>query len=111
VLVAAEKIPRRAGAVLLVDSSGKLSGIITDADFRRSLVSDIAGNVLDKPAGSIMHRDPKYVRVGESVSHALAIVNQYRIDELPVVDAEGRPVGLLDVQDLVGLKAFGHGEE
>ena len=62
--------------------------------------------MLDRPVSEVMHRNPKRVRVGEPASQALAIMNQYRIDELPVVDGEDRPVGLLDVQDLVGLKAF-----
>jgi arabinose-5-phosphate isomerase len=57
-----------------------------------------------------MHPDPKRIVAGELASKALAIMNQYRIDELPVVDAQGKPVGLLDVQDLVGLKAAGNGK-
>ncbi len=96
---------RRAGAALLVDESGRLSGIFTDGDLRRRLLEDRDGRLLDKPVGEIMHRDPKRIQVGELASRALAVMNRYRIDELPVVDAEGRPVGLLDVQDLVGLKA------
>ena len=36
----------------------------------------------------------------------MAIMKQYRIDEVPVVDNDNRPVGLIDVQDLVVLKMF-----
>ena len=106
VLSQAETIPRRAGAVLLVDDKGRLSGILTDADLRRKLLADSEGRLLEKPVAEVMHRRPKSIRVGELASKALAIMNRYRIDELPVVDDAGRPVGLLDVQDLVGLKAF-----
>ena len=106
VLSQAETIPRRAGAVLLVDDEGRLSGILTDADLRRKLLADSEGRLLEKPVAEVMHRRPKSIRVGELASKALAIMNRYRIDELPVVDGAGRPVGLLDVQDLVGLKAF-----
>ena len=36
----------------------------------------------------------------------MSIMRQFRIDELPVVDEDDRPVGLIDVQDLVVLKLF-----
>ncbi len=65
---------------------------------------------MDRPIADVMHRDPKRIQVGELASEALAILNEYRIDELPVVDAGGKPVGVLDVQDLVGLKALSHGK-
>ena len=106
VLTEAEKVERRSGAVLLVDEQGRLTGILTDADLRRRLLADQAGRALDGPVRDAMHSDPKSIRVGELASKALALMNRYRIDELPVVDEAGRPVGLLDVQDLVGLKAF-----
>ena len=106
VLSQAETIPRRAGAVLLVDDEGRLSGILTDADLRRKLLADSGGRLLDRPVAEVMHPRPKAIRAGELASKALAVMNRYRIDELPVVDDAGRPVGLLDVQDLVGLKAF-----
>lgn len=105
VLIEAEKIKRRAGAVLLVDDKGKLTGILTDADLRRKMLTDGA-DFIDKPAREVMHPQPKSIQVGELASKAMAILNQHRIDELPVVDQQGRPVGLLDVQDLVGLKSF-----
>ena len=110
-LTAAEEIGRRAGALLLVDKDGRLSGIFTDADLRRQFVADADGELRDRPIAEVMHRDPKRIQVGELASEALAILNRYRIDELPVVDEHGRPVGLLDVQDLVGLKALNHGQE
>ncbi len=53
-----------------------------------------------------MHRDPKRIRGDELASEAMAVMRRYRIDELPVVDGQERPVGLIDVQDLVVLKLF-----
>ena len=110
-LLEAEKIKRRAGALLLVDGDGRLAGILTDADIRRLLLSGEAEGLLDRPIREVMHPDPKRIRVGSLASEALAILNRYRIDELPLVDEHDRPVGLLDVQDLVGLKAFANGRE
>ena len=111
VLTQAEKIDRRAGAVLLTDQAGRLTGILTDADFRRKILADDDGTLLGRPIRDVMHPDPKCIGQGELASKALALMNRYRIDELPVVDGAGRPVGLLDVQDLVGLKAFNHGQD
>ncbi|MHC4717700.1 MAG: CBS domain-containing protein, partial [Planctomycetota bacterium] len=109
VLAEGERLKRRAGAVLLVDADGKLTGILTDGDLRRQVLADGDGTLLDRPVGEVMVRDPKRIEAGELASEALAIMNRYRIDELPVVDAAGRPVGLLDVQDLVGLKVLEDG--
>jgi arabinose-5-phosphate isomerase len=52
----------------------------------------------------VMHRDPKRIHGEELASEAMAVMRQYRIDELPVVDDDDQPVGLIDVQDLVVLK-------
>jgi arabinose-5-phosphate isomerase len=40
-------------------------------------------------------------------AEAMAVFHKYRIDELPVVNAEGQPVGLIDVQDIVAIKIVG----
>jgi arabinose-5-phosphate isomerase len=96
-------IKRRSGAVILVDESGKISGIFTDGDLRR-LVTDDDGSGLRKPVADVMKRNPKRIRADELASEAMGVMRQHRIDELPVVDEDGRPVGLIDVQDLVVLK-------
>ena len=51
-----------------------------------------------------MHANPKRVRADALASEAMAVLRQYRIDELPVVDENDRPVGLIDVQDLGVLR-------
>ncbi len=106
-LVEAERdVPRRSGAVLLVDEDGRLSGIITDADLRRLLLTGPAESLLKRPVAELMTRDPKTVRADDLASEAMAVLNQYRVDELPVLDGQGRPVGIIDVQDLLALKTF-----
>ena len=96
-------IKRRSGAVILTDKDGTISGIFTDGDLRR-LVTDDNGSGLKKPIAQVMHRNPKRIAADALASEAMAILRQYRIDELPVVDDADRPVGLIDVQDLVVLK-------
>jgi arabinose-5-phosphate isomerase len=96
-------IRRRSGAVILIDASGKLSGIFSDADLRR-LLTDNDESALQRPIKQVMTRQPKTI-VGDALaSDALAILHTHRLDELPVVDASGCPIGLIDVQDLVLLK-------
>ena len=90
---------RRSGAVVLVDRAGKLTGIFTDADLRRLLEAGRDG-AMDRPVAEVMTRSPKFVRSTDTAADAIQIINRFFIEELPVVDATGRLVGLLDVQDL-----------
>jgi arabinose-5-phosphate isomerase len=103
--------PRRSGAMLLVDRAGRLSGILTDADIRRLLVAHRGGDVLAEPVAALMIRNPKRIRLGELASKAVAILNEHRIDELPVVDDGDRPVGVIDVQDLLGIKTVANARD
>ena len=94
---------RRRGAVMVVDSKGKLAGIITDADLRRTIAKDIDG-FLDKKTSEIMTPDCKRVTKETLAAEAMAVFHEYRIDELPVVDNKDKPIGLIDVQDIVAIK-------
>jgi arabinose-5-phosphate isomerase len=89
--------------VILTDDGGRVSGIFSDGDLRRLIVADDAA-ALRRPVAEVMTRNPKRVRGDALASEAMAVMKEHRIDELPVVDAEDRPVGLIDVQDLVVLK-------
>ena len=100
----AETAGRRTGAMLIVDGDGRLTGILTDADIRRALVTAEEGDFLATPVAEVMTRNPKRIHPDELASEALAILNRHRIDELPVVDEGDRPVGVIDVQDLLGIK-------
>ena len=93
----------RHGCVLLVDAQGRLSGMFTDGDLHRAL-RQRGSEVHSLPVGEIMTRNPKVVRPDTLASEAMAIFHQHRIDEIPVVDEEGRCVGMIDVQDVVALK-------
>jgi arabinose-5-phosphate isomerase len=110
-LEVAEQAPRRSGAMLLVDGQGRLSGILTDADLRRNLVGSEAGDLLSRPVAELMTHEPKHIHSGELASEALSILNQYRIDELPVVDDDHRPIGMIDVQDLLGIRTVSHARD
>jgi arabinose-5-phosphate isomerase len=103
------RAPRRAGAAAVVDAQGQLLGIFTHGDLFRLL--RLRPGTIDPehtPIADVMTRAPKTACATERVAAALRIMQQYRIDELPVVDAGGRLVGLIDIQDLVarGFSAF-----
>jgi len=97
---------KRHGAVMVVDKDGRLAGIITDADLRR-LMTEEGSSAFQFKAGDIMTADCKRIRADALASEATAIFHKYRIDDLPVVDADNKPVGLIDVQDIVTIKVVG----
>jgi len=96
--------PRRAGALILVDGEGRLSGLFTDGDLRRLVVERDPAQALEAPIASVMTARPKHLTVDDLMRDAERLVREHRLDEIPVVDHDGTPVGLLDVQDLVSMK-------
>ncbi|HWE37845.1 MAG TPA: KpsF/GutQ family sugar-phosphate isomerase [Isosphaeraceae bacterium] len=95
---------RRSGAILLADEDDRLVGIFTDSDLAR-LFENRREAMLDHPIGDVMTRDPVRVAVGATVAEAVEALQRRKLSELPVVDADGRLVGLVDVTDLIGLVA------
>jgi arabinose-5-phosphate isomerase len=91
------------GAVSLVDAEGKLVGFFTDGDLRRLLQEGDAG-LLDCPVSEVMTRSPKSIAADSLVAEAYSMLRDFRIDQVPVVDEEGRPVGILDVQDWLDVE-------
>jgi arabinose-5-phosphate isomerase len=97
---------KRHGAVMIVSEKGKLIGIITDADLRRLITKKSTG-AFDIKTGDIMTPNCKKIRADALAAEATAIFHKYRIDELPVVDKDDKPVGMIDVQDIVTIKVVG----
>ena len=97
---------KRHGAVMVVGKEGKLAGIITDADIRR-LMTKHGLEAFEFEAGDVMTPNCKKIRADALAAEATAIFHKYRIDDLPVVDADDKPVGLIDVQDIVTIKVVG----
>lgn len=93
----------KSGSIALVDKkSGRLTGILTDGDFRRSALT--GPDFLNKPVANFMTRYPKTIRDDALGVDALRLFEAHKIDDLIVVNARGRPVGLIDGQDLPKLK-------
>ena len=91
---------RRSGAVIIVDATQRLIGIFTDSDLAR-LFEGRQENALDRPIGEVMTRQPILVPAGSMLCDAMAIMAERKLSELPVVDSDGKPRGLLDITDLV----------
>lgn len=107
VFVRMRKPGRRTGAVMLIDAEGRLSGLFTDSDLVR-LLEDRHENQVDRAIGEVMTRHPKTISPGAFLSEAVELLSRFRISELPVVDTVGRPLGLLDITDVISLMPAEH---
>jgi arabinose-5-phosphate isomerase len=92
----------RAGAALVVDEDGRLEGIFTHGDFARRFPED--PELGTRPVGGVMTRHPVTIDADKLAAEVLLVLKQHRIDDLVVTDAEGRPLGVIDSQDLSRLK-------
>jgi len=88
-----------AGAATIVDKKGRLVGVFTDGDLRRNL--EKYPHLLDKKIKMVMTKNPITVGDDDLASEALKVLERKKIDEVPVVDKKNRPVGMLDIQDLI----------
>lgn len=89
----------RSGCASVVDDKGKLTGIFTDGDLRRHF--DEGSGLMDRQIKDVMTKDPVTITGDRLAAEAFEILRDKKIDEIPVVDASGNPVGLLDVQDIL----------
>lgn len=93
----------KSGSIALVGGrGGKLAGILTDGDFRRSALS--GPHFLSRPVSEFMTRSPKTIVEDALGVDALRMFEAHKIDDLIVVNRRGQPVGLVDGQDLPRLK-------
>ena len=89
----------RAGSATVVDKKGRLTGIFTDGDLRRHLEEGL--DLSKKKVKDVMTKKPKAMKKGALAVEALKVLQDYKIDEIPIVDEKGRAIGLVDVQDLL----------
>ena len=92
----------RAGACLILDENGKLAGIFTHGDFARGYEKNPSLGAL--PVADLMTRNPIALTEDSLAVEAVKQVGEKRIDDIVVIDSEGKPVGLIDAQDLARFK-------
>lgn len=102
VFAGSQRRGRRTGAVMLTSDEGRLVGIFTDSDLAR-LFEQRRDADLDRPIALVMTPGPLSIAVGAKLVDAVELMKRKKISELPVVDAAGVPVGLIDVTDVLGL--------
>jgi len=102
VFLSIRKPGRRTGAVMVVDDAGKLSGLFTDSDLAR-LLENRREDQVDRPIAEVMTPRPITIDPAAPLADAIEILSRHRISELPVIDAAGQPVGLIDITDVIGL--------
>jgi len=93
---------RRTGAIMLTDGHGRLAGLFTDSDLAKLFERRLDGS-LDRPVGEVMTEHPVTIAPGARIGDAVELLRGRKISELPVVDADGRPVGMIDITDVIGL--------
>ncbi len=104
VLLTMSRTKGRPGAALVVARDGRLAGLFTDGDLRR-LIEDGGVARLESPVDEFMTRSPKVAHPEQLREEAERLLRDFKKDQVPVVDDDGRPVGLLDVQDVLTAKA------
>lgn len=102
VVVVMTNTPGRPGAANIVDKKGRLVGIFTDGDLRRLVEKGQTNFRL--PVKKVMGKHPTCIGPEALVLAATTLMREHQVDQLPVVDPDGRPLGLLDVQDLLAAR-------
>lgn len=88
----------RAGAAVVINPDQSLAGIFTHGDFVRGYQSD--REIGDHPVADYMTTSPITINESDLAVEVVKILRESRIDDLIVVNNEGEPIGLVDVQDL-----------
>lgn len=95
------KSGRRTGAVMLVNSTGQLTGLFTDSDLAK-LLEGRRDAQFDRPISEVMTRKPFTIGPQALLMEAVELMSQHHLSELPVLEEE-RPIGMLDITDVIGL--------
>ena len=101
-IIEAHRPGRRTGAILIVDDTGKLCGIFTDGDLVR-LLGQAKQDPLALPIDAVMTRSPVTIHQSATVREAVQLLSAGKYSQLPVLDDERRPVGIIDITDVVSL--------
>jgi len=105
-MVATGRAGRRTGAVMLLDAEGRIVGLFTDSDLAR-LLENRREDLLDANIADVMTTRFTKVQSGMLLVEAIEILRERRISELPIVDSNGRPLGLLDITDVISAVDVG----
>jgi transaldolase len=86
------------GCITIVNGDGSLKGVFTDGDLRRLLQHE-GEHILDKKVGEVVHNPPVSIDGNAMLNDAIGLFRKTSVDTILVTE-EGRPVGMLDIQDV-----------
>lgn len=90
---------KKLGLAVLIDKSGKMTGVLTDGDIRRTLIK--YPQVQNLKAVDVMTANPKTISPHELAAKALNLMEKYSITALAITDENKKPVGVLHIHDLL----------
>jgi arabinose-5-phosphate isomerase len=92
----------RSGAAVVEGADGLLAGVFTHGDFVRAFQKD--ATIAEKPVSAFMTHKPISIEASKLAAEVLAKLEKARVDDIVVVDEAGKPVGMVDTQDLTRLR-------
>jgi arabinose-5-phosphate isomerase len=94
---------KKMGVTAVLDPAGKLLGVISDGDLRRWMerTEKTGENLLSKKAREIMTKEPKVIAKDALAAEAMAVMENSSITCLMILDADGRPEGVIHLHDLL----------
>jgi arabinose-5-phosphate isomerase len=85
------------GVIGVVDADGRIVGIITDGDLRRHMTHDLLAQRVE----DVMSSKPRVVAADTLAAAVIKLLESSRITNVFVVDADGRPTGIVHIHDLL----------
>jgi arabinose-5-phosphate isomerase len=99
-----EMTNKRMGMTAVLDTGGRVVGIFTDGDLRRSL--DRLTDIRSIPIAEVMTRDPRTIRSEQLAAAAVEIMERHKVNQILVTGSDGRLVGALNMHDLFRAKVI-----
>jgi predicted transcriptional regulator len=93
---------RKVGALVVTGETGKPLGVLTDRDIVVRVVA-MGRDPAKVQVGSVIRRNPTVIREDQGILDATKILSRRGVRRLPVVDAKGKLVGILALDDLLML--------
>ncbi|MHC8508130.1 MAG: nucleotidyltransferase family protein [Rhodospirillales bacterium] len=97
-LAAMSKFSRQ--IVLVTDDAGALIGAVTDGDVRRALLKGVK---MEAPVREVMNARPHWLSIDAGEAEARALMAREHIHQVPLLDENRRPAGLVTIDDLEGM--------